>query len=111
MILSIDAQIVKKQDRSKGFGFVTLKDEKDVAKAVETLHHKELQGREINVEHAKPMSERPKRVPKEQDEKENTGPADGTKARRKRKPKKKVVAKDVRVFVVSAIESMLMMNL
>jgi len=96
---SIDAQIVKRQDRSKGFGFVTVKNEDDVTKAVEALHHTELQGRQINVESAKALTERPPRQPKvKTEDKQPSEPREpGDKPRRKRKPKKKPSAQQVRL--------------
>ncbi|CAG8800227.1 4475_t:CDS:1, partial [Gigaspora rosea] len=42
--------------RSLGYGFVTLETEKDANKVVEELNKKELDGRQINVEVAKPNS-------------------------------------------------------
>lgn len=48
--------------RSKGFGFVTISDDESAKKAVSELNGKEVEGREIKVNEAKPMSEdRPKR--------------------------------------------------
>lgn len=46
-----DAFIVKDRDtgRSRGFGFVTLDNRKDAAKAIEALHDTELDGRTIAV--------------------------------------------------------------
>lgn len=43
--------------RSKGFGFVTFKDEDSAKKAVEELNEKEIQGRNIKVNIAKPREE------------------------------------------------------
>jgi len=84
----VDAQIVKRNDRSKGFGFVRVKEEADIAKAVEALHHKDVEGRQINVENAKPLVERPDRPAKQPKEpKEPRDPSDKPKS--KRRPKKK----------------------
>lgn len=47
--------------RSKGFGFVTFADEESAKKAVAELNGKELKGRAIKVNEAKPMEERPRR--------------------------------------------------
>lgn len=44
--------------RSKGFGFVEMSSEDDAKKAIETLDGKELDGRTIIVNEAKPMKER-----------------------------------------------------
>lgn len=43
--------------RSKGFGFVTFKDEADAAKAKEGMNGKEIDGRPVNVDFAKPKAE------------------------------------------------------
>ena len=43
--------------RSKGFGFVTFAKDEDAAKAVEGMNGKELDGREIVVNIARPKSE------------------------------------------------------
>lgn len=43
--------------RSKGFGFVTFKNESDAAKAKDGLNGKDLDGRPINVDFARPKSE------------------------------------------------------
>lgn len=51
------AQIIKRGTRSLGYGFVTYESEADAQKAVQTLNKKELSGREINVEGAKPQSD------------------------------------------------------
>jgi RNA recognition motif-containing protein len=49
--------------RSKGFGFVTFISEDDAKKAVEAMNEKEIDGRKISVNIAKPREEdyRPKR--------------------------------------------------
>lgn len=44
--------------RSKGFGFVTMKDEQSATKAVEVMNNKELEGRPLKVNVARPMRER-----------------------------------------------------
>ncbi len=44
--------------RSKGFGFVTMKDEKDAEKAVKEMNDKEIEGRKVVVNVARPMRER-----------------------------------------------------
>lgn len=43
--------------RSKGFGFVTFKNEDDAAKAKDGMSGKELDGRPINVDFARPKAE------------------------------------------------------
>ncbi len=43
--------------RSKGFGFVTFADEESAKKAVEAMNGKEVEGRELKVNEAKPREE------------------------------------------------------
>jgi len=45
--------------RSKGFGFVEMSSEEEAKKAVEMFNGKELDGRNIVVDEAKPMQKRP----------------------------------------------------
>ncbi len=47
--------------RSKGFGFVEMSTEEEAQKAVATLNGAELDGRNITVAEARPMTERPQR--------------------------------------------------
>lgn len=42
----------KKTHRSRGFGFVTFKDEESAKKAIAEMNEKEIQGRQINVKEA-----------------------------------------------------------
>lgn len=44
--------------RSKGFGFVTMKSAEDAAKAKDELNGKELDGRELRVDEAKPQEKK-----------------------------------------------------
>lgn len=44
--------------RSKGFGFVTFANEADAAKAVEAMNGKEVEGRALTVNIARPMQPR-----------------------------------------------------
>jgi cold-inducible RNA-binding protein len=46
--------------RSKGFGFVEMKNDDDAKKAVEELNGKELDGRPVTVNEARPREERPR---------------------------------------------------
>ena len=41
--------------RSKGFGFVTFKDDEDANKAISEMNEKDVEGRNIKVNEAKPM--------------------------------------------------------
>lgn len=45
--------------RSKGFGFVEMSSEEDAKKAIEMFNEKELDGRNIIVNEARPMREKP----------------------------------------------------
>ena len=52
-----EATIIKDKfsGRSKGFGFVTFKDEKSGEKAISEMNGKDFKGREVRVSEAKPM--------------------------------------------------------
>jgi RNA recognition motif-containing protein len=59
-----EANIIKNNfsGRSKGFGFVTFKNEESAKKAISEMNEKEVDGRKLTVNEAKPMdSDRPKR--------------------------------------------------
>ncbi len=47
--------------RSKGFGFVTFKDDESAKKAISEMGDKEIEGRKLKVNEARPMEERPQR--------------------------------------------------
>lgn len=47
--------------RSKGFGFVTFPKDEDAKKAIKEMNDKEVEGRNLKVNEAKPMEERPPR--------------------------------------------------
>jgi RNA recognition motif-containing protein len=50
--------------RSKGFGFVTISDDESAKKAISELNGKDMQGRELKVNEAKPVDpDRPRRPP------------------------------------------------
>lgn len=53
--------IDKMSGRSKGFGFVEMSTEEEAQKAIETLNGKELDGRTITVNEARPQTDRPRR--------------------------------------------------
>ncbi len=46
----------KMTGRSKGFGFVDMATPEDAKKAIETLNGKELDGRQLTVDEARPMN-------------------------------------------------------
>jgi len=48
----------KYNGRSKGFGFVTFENEEDAQKAISEMNEKEIDGRAIKVNEAKPMEAR-----------------------------------------------------
>ena len=47
--------------RSKGFGFVTIENDEVAKKAISEMHEKEIEGRKLTVNEAKPKEDRPKR--------------------------------------------------
>lgn len=49
----------KMTGRSKGFGFVEMTTDEEAQKAIEALNGKELDGRKITVNEARPREERP----------------------------------------------------
>lgn len=51
----------KMSGRSRGFGFVEMANDEDAAKAIEMWNGKELDGRTIIVNEARPMTDRPAR--------------------------------------------------
>jgi RNA recognition motif-containing protein len=48
-------------NRSKGFGFVEMSSDEEAEKAIEMFNGKELDGRSLTVNEARPMEARPKR--------------------------------------------------
>lgn len=54
------AQVVKDRDtgRSRGFGFVEYANDEDAKKAIEMFHEKELDGRPLIVNEARPRNDR-----------------------------------------------------
>lgn len=50
----------KVSGRSKGFGFVEMSSDEEAKKAIETLNGKELDGRNVTVNEARPMEPRPR---------------------------------------------------
>ncbi|GAQ82239.1 RNA-binding protein [Klebsormidium nitens] len=55
-----DAKVVNEREtgRSRGFGFVTFKDDRSMQDAIDELHGKELDGRNITVNKAQPKGQR-----------------------------------------------------
>ncbi|MDD5341822.1 MAG: RNA-binding protein [Patescibacteria group bacterium] len=58
------AQVVidRMTGRSRGFGFVEMSSDEEAQKAVELLNGKELEGRAIVVNEARPQTDRPRRT-------------------------------------------------
>jgi cold-inducible RNA-binding protein len=56
----VSARIImdRMTNRSRGFGFVEMENDADAKKAIEMWHGKELDGRELIVNEARPMEER-----------------------------------------------------
>lgn len=50
--------------RSKGFGFVEMPVDAEAKQAIDSLNGKDLKGRNINVNEARPRPERPQRSPR-----------------------------------------------
>ena len=54
----------KYSGRSKGFGFITFKEDESGKKAISEMNEKEIEGRNLKVNEAKPIDpDRPKRSP------------------------------------------------
>lgn len=58
-VSSVSVIMDKFSGKSKGFGFVEMSSEEEAKKAIEMFNGKELDGRNIVVDEAKPMKERP----------------------------------------------------
>lgn len=76
----IGANIITRGPRSLGYGFVEMDSEEDAEKAVELLNKKELNGRQINVEVARPREELKEKAETE---------ADSHPPRRRRRPQRR----------------------
>jgi len=53
--------IDKFSNRSKGFGFVTIADDEAAKKAISEMNDKDVEGRKLKVNEARPMEDRPPR--------------------------------------------------
>lgn len=60
------ARIISDKDtgRSKGFGFVEMPNDAEAKVAIESTNEKEINGRTLKVNEARPREERPKRAPR-----------------------------------------------
>ena len=59
-IVSCDVIVDRYSDRSKGFGFVEMENDKEADEAIEKLNDTEMEGRKITVNVARPREERPR---------------------------------------------------
>lgn len=56
----IEAKVIsdKYSGKSKGFGFVTMKDDETAQKAIDAMNDKEIEGRQLKVNVARPLKPR-----------------------------------------------------
>jgi len=59
-VVSANVIVDRETNRSKGFGFVEMSSDEEAKKAVEELNGKELDGRAIVVNEARPREDRPR---------------------------------------------------
>jgi cold-inducible RNA-binding protein len=59
-VVSANVIMDRETNRSKGFGFVEMSSEEEAKKAIDELNGKELDGRPIVVNEARPREERPR---------------------------------------------------
>jgi RNA recognition motif-containing protein len=63
-VTSANVIIERETNRSKGFGFVEMPAKTDAEKAINELNNKEINGRALKVNEAKPREDRPARRPR-----------------------------------------------
>ncbi len=61
VVTSVNLMLDKVTGKSRGFAFVEFASPEEAAKAVEQLHNKELQGRALTINVARPREDRPAR--------------------------------------------------
>lgn len=69
-------QLITRFGKSKGFGFVAFASQEQVDQAVQKFHGYDMDGRELNVEQARPMVEHPPREPRQRTPREPREPKD-----------------------------------
>lgn len=62
-VTSANVLVDKFTNRSRGFGFVEMANDEEAEKAIAELNGKEIDGRAITVNEARPMGEKPPRRP------------------------------------------------
>ena len=60
-VVSANVIVDRETNRSKGFGFVEMESDDEAKKAIDELNGKDLDGRAISVNEARPREERPAR--------------------------------------------------
>lgn len=58
---SVDVIMDRNTGSSKGFGFIEMSDDSEAKAAIEGMNGKDLDGRSLNVNEARPRAERPQR--------------------------------------------------
>jgi cold-inducible RNA-binding protein len=58
-VQSVDMIMDRTTGRPRGFGFVTMENQDDAQKAIEALHGKNFDGRDLTVNEARPREDRP----------------------------------------------------
>lgn len=59
-VAQVDLIMDRMTGRPRGFGFVTMQSQEEARKAVEALHGKAFDGRDLTVNEARPREERPR---------------------------------------------------
>ena len=59
-VVSANVIVDRETNRSKGFGFVEMSSEEEAQEAIKQLNNKELDGRAVTVNEARPREERPR---------------------------------------------------
>ncbi|MDR1976847.1 MAG: RNA-binding protein [Campylobacteraceae bacterium] len=63
-VLSAKIVVDRETNRSKGFAFVEMEDDAAANEAISELNNKELGGRNLRVNEARPREEKPRRAPR-----------------------------------------------